>query len=208
MIPPPRRRGGSRRHGGKGGAESRATVQQREDDVMASMDRASSQRQIAKQLGISQPAVSKIVSRVAARHRAQNVQAFERYVFAAERKYESLFRKALDGWDRSCQQRTRRTQRRRAGADAGDGMTAEIQIADSSGDPRFLDQAHKCLERLELIQGITAVVRNGRPDLRPSEPQPPDMPRLVDRLMEKLDRIRERNAQIAAEKASQSATTT
>ena len=50
--------------GGKGGADPRARVRLRELQVMAHLLEGQSQDQIAAQVGISQPAVSKIVRRL------------------------------------------------------------------------------------------------------------------------------------------------
>ena len=45
-------------HGGKGGAEPRITVQRREHEVIERRAQGQTQYEIAKALGISQPAVS------------------------------------------------------------------------------------------------------------------------------------------------------
>ena len=51
-------------HGGKGGAEPQSTVQRREHEVLERRAQCQSQHEIAKVLGISQPAVSKILRRL------------------------------------------------------------------------------------------------------------------------------------------------
>ena len=51
-------------HGGKGGAEPQSTVQRREHEVLERRAQCQSQHEIAKALGISQPAVSKILRRL------------------------------------------------------------------------------------------------------------------------------------------------
>ena len=155
---PPR----GRRHGGQGGAEPRARIASRAEEVLRLTIHGFSQRQVAKQLQISQPAVSKILRRLAEEHAKANTSAFEQHVFIAEQKYRTVYQKALEGFDRSQQPRTRRTQRHASGDPKG-AVAAEIQVVDSEGDPRYLEQARKALEGLERTQGLTAVLRTGRP---------------------------------------------
>ena len=59
-------------HGGKDGAEPQSTVQRREHEVLERRAQCQSQHEIAKALGISQPAVSKILRRLGARWAREN----------------------------------------------------------------------------------------------------------------------------------------
>ena len=63
----------------------------------------------------------------------------------ALRKYGHLYQQAMEGYA-GARRRTRRTQRKPATSDPQAAVAAEIQVTDSLGDPRFLEQARKALE--------------------------------------------------------------
>ena len=70
-------------HGGKGGAEPRITVQRREHEVLERRGQGQSQHEIAKALGISQPAVAKILRRLGARWARENTALLDQHRFEA-----------------------------------------------------------------------------------------------------------------------------
>lgn len=198
-----RRRG--RAHGGKGGAESRATILWREHRVMELIIAGHSQGQIAKEIGISQPAVSRILKRLAQRRALEDKDAFHQHLLIAERKYEHLYKTAFDGYAGSLRERTRRRQRKQASGTGG--VTSEIELKDSAGDPRYLEQARKAAEALERIQGVTAALRNGRPGLRVGAPnEAPNVNDVLQRLRRKLGDVAARRRELQPEESPISTT--
>ena len=88
-------------HGGKGGAEPQSTVQRREHEVLERRAQCQSQHEIAKALGISQPAVSKILRRLGARWARENKALLDQHRFEAAMTLRRLLREAFEEWQRS-----------------------------------------------------------------------------------------------------------
>lgn len=160
----PRRSGG---RGGKGGYEPRLRIRQREQEVVQLATEGRSQHDIARALGLSQAAVSKILRRVDDRWMRDNVTRIARYRAEQTRKLEHLFREALHAWETSKAQRTRRRQRKTDATDPSKGGTmAEVVVDDSHGDPRYLEAARRALADLGRVwNGAT-----------PTTPGPEELP--------------------------------
>jgi len=130
--------------GGRGGVEPRARIADREGRVWHLSVRGYTQREIGDAIGISQPAVCIILRRVADRHgRELQADAFRQQTRIYAR-LEHVYRLALEGWDRSAGDRTRRRQQRAEGAAAGDTRApriSEITVENCPGDPRVLREA-------------------------------------------------------------------
>ena len=139
-------------HGGKGGAEPQSTVQRREHEVLERRAQCQSQHEIAKALGISQPAVSKILRRLGARWARENKALLDQHRFEAVTTLRRLLREAFEEWQRSRAARVRKRQRKQEGGK----VLSEVWIDETPGDPRFLDQLGQLLDRLALAQGLSA----------------------------------------------------
>ena len=139
-------------HGGKGGAEPRITVQRREHEVIERRAQGQTQYEIAKTLGISQPAVSKILHRLGARWARESKARLDQYRLEAETILRRLLREAIEEWQRSRAPRVRKRQRKQEGGK----VVTEVWIDETPGDPRFLDQLGQLLDRLALAQGLSA----------------------------------------------------
>lgn len=114
------------------------------------------QHQIAEALGISQPAVSKIVRRREERLLADVSQRVERQRVRQTLRLEHIYGQAMQAWQDSKQDGLRRRQRKTEGR-AGDSSTvAELISENRHGDPRYLDEARKALADLRKAWGVDA----------------------------------------------------
>jgi predicted transcriptional regulator len=149
--PPPR----SPARGGKGGSEPRLRVRRREQEVVRLATEGRSQHEIARVVGISQPAVCHILRRVDERWLAENQDRVGRAKAEQTRKLDHLYREALHAWEQSKAQKTRRRQRKTEGLEAGaGGGVAELIVDDSHGDPRYLEAARRALADQARAWGV------------------------------------------------------
>jgi transcriptional regulator with XRE-family HTH domain len=116
-----------------------------------------SQHQIAADLGISQPAVSKILKRVETRVLRELTAITERQKVRHTWRLEHLFAESMRAWDLSKADSTRRRQRRTQPSGSGPGATlAEIVTEDQHGDPRYLAEGRKALADHRKLWGLDA----------------------------------------------------
>jgi predicted transcriptional regulator len=154
MSDTPRRRRG---RGGQGGHEPRARIRTRELRTMELTVLGWSQHQIAADLGISQPAVSRILNRVELRVLRELTATVERQKARHTVRLEHIFAEAMRAWDQSKADTTRRRQRKSDGGPGGAGATvAEIVVENQHGDPRYLDEARKALADHRKLWGLDA----------------------------------------------------
>ena len=147
---PRRPRSSGRPRGGKGGAEPRTTINYREHKVVELRKQRYSQREIAEELDVSQAAVSKILRRVSERWAAETKTLLDQHRFETAATLSHLLRGSVLQWDRSCQPRVRKRQKKRP-----DGSTeSEVQIDERPGDPRFVAEIARLLDRLNNAQGV------------------------------------------------------
>ncbi len=149
----PRRRA----RGGKGGAEPRLRLRRREHEVLDLTTAGFDQYAVARRLGISQSAVSQILTRVDQRWATENLDYVHRQKMAATRKLDRLYREAMHAWEASKTHKTRRRQRKTDGTGGRQGHAmAEVVVEDSHGDPRYLDAARRALaDRDRLWDALT-----------------------------------------------------
>lgn len=145
--------------GGKGGHEPRTRLRIREVQVLEYILEGQTQHQIALALGISQPAVSKIVQRVEERLLADAAYKVERQRARQTFRLDHIFGQAMQAWQNSKQELLRRRQRKTDGG-SGDGTTvAELMSENRFGDPRYLDEARKALADSRKLWGMDAPER-------------------------------------------------
>lgn len=142
--------------GGAGGFEPRAIVASRAQRAWDLEAMGRTQREIAQELGVTQPAVSKILRRVADQLAVERRTDEEQQRVRVSHRFEFLYREAVRGYERSQHDRTTRRQRQ---VTADDGTTAstivEATVFTRDGDPRFLEQAGRAMERLAELNGWT-----------------------------------------------------
>lgn len=147
-----------RARGGRGGAEPRARIRLRELHVMEQTLEGRTQHQIAASLGISQPAVCKIVQRLEDRLLADVAWKVERHRARQTMRLEFLYGEAIRAW-RNSQQQTLRKRQRQSGVEGKGTTVAEIVSENSHGDPRFLEEARRALQDLRSVWGVNAPER-------------------------------------------------
>jgi predicted transcriptional regulator len=146
-----------RGRGGQGGHEPRARIRTRELRALELTTLGWSQHQIASDLGISQPAVSKLMKRVELRLLRELADQAERQRVRTTLRLERLFAEAMHAWEQSKADTTRRRQRKTQGGAGGAGGTlAEIVVENQHGDPRYLDEARKALADHRKVWGLDA----------------------------------------------------
>ena len=146
-----------RGRGGKDGHEPRARIQTRELRALELSIQGSTQRQIAEELGISQAAVSKILSRLEARYAREVVASLDRHRAKQTLRLEHHYSESMRAWAESKQDSTIRRQRKGQGAAGQAGSSiAELIVENQHGDPRYLEQARKALNDIRKVWGIDA----------------------------------------------------
>lgn len=140
--------------GGRGGAEPPARIAEREAIVWELSCRGLRQRAIAERTGISQPAVCKMLRRVRRRVEADMAATYARLRAQHVDRLEHLHASALEGWEASRTDRTRRRQRRvegGSGSEPQDRLAAEIVVENRAGDARLLREARESLALLMTV---------------------------------------------------------
>ena len=149
------RRGGGR--GGRNGHEPPSRIHARELRAMELSVQGWSQRRMAAELGISQPAVSKMLRRLEERVLRELAEDGDRQKARQTNRLEHLYTEALGGWEHSKADATRRRQRKtEVGTNGGGATIAELVVENRHGDPRFLDLGRKILADLRTLWGLDA----------------------------------------------------
>lgn len=153
-----------RRHrGGAGGFEPAAVVEERADRAWDLYVRGYSQREIATELKVSQPAVSKILARHADRLAALRQASADRTWAQLTARNESIYRESVRAFERSQRDRTRKLQRQRTNGDGSEGPTTiEMEVEQADGDARFLEQAGRAVDRQAKLWGLTDAAAGSR----------------------------------------------
>jgi DNA-binding CsgD family transcriptional regulator len=150
------RRSRSRSRGGKNGSEPGARLRLRALQVMEYVLEGRSQTQIAETLGISQPAVSKIVRRLEEQLLADVAWKVERQRARHSLRLEFLYAEAVRAWRASQQETLRRRQRKTDGGPGPGSTVAELVSENRHGDPRYLEAARNMLVDLRALWGVNA----------------------------------------------------
>jgi hypothetical protein len=115
-----------------------------------------SQPQIAADLGISQPAVCKLLRRVETRLLRELAETVGRQKARQALRLEHLFAEAMRAWHESKTDTTRRRQRQTQGGGGAGATVAELIVENQHGDPRYLDEARKALADQRKLWGLDA----------------------------------------------------
>ena len=147
--------------GGKGGWEPPARIRARERRAMELAVLGWTQHEIATELQISQPAVSKLLARADERALADLSSRVERQKVRQSQRLERVFAESMRAWERSKEDTTKRRQRQTArdggtNAGAGNQSVAEVVVETKHGDPRYLETARKAMGDLRSIWGLDA----------------------------------------------------
>lgn len=165
MSPTPRPRG----RGGRGGHEPRVRVRTREARALELATQGATQQEIARALGVTQPAVSKMLRRVEVNTWNELVRARGRHKVRTTLRLEFLFREAMHAWEQSKADATRRRQRKTQSGTHESATIAELVTENQHGDPRYLEQARKTMADFTKLWGLDVPQLNAPAQRRPSE---------------------------------------
>ena len=147
-----------RPRGGKGGSEPRTHVRLREVQALQAILEGRSQHEIARTLGVSQPAVSKMLKRIEERQLSDVTWRVERQRARHSLRLEYLYSEAIRAWRASQEDALRRRQRKTDGA-GSPSTVAEVISERQHGDPRYLEEARRALADLRTLWGVDAPER-------------------------------------------------
>ena len=143
--------------GGRGGAEPRIRLTARAARVVELSLTGATQRAIAAEVGVSQPAVCKILRREEEAALATLHRDRVRLLVRDSRRLAHLYREAHEAWRRSLADRERRVQRRTTRADGHVITTMALHTETQAGDPRLLQvmlQTLRATEHLFALSGF------------------------------------------------------
>jgi hypothetical protein len=149
-----------RGRGGKNGAEPTARVRLREIKAMQLHLEGHHQHEIAQALGVSQPAVSKMLRRIEERLLIDLSWRVDRQRARQSLRLEFIYAESVRAWRASQADGLRRRQRKTDGPNrSGSTTVAELVSENRHGDPRFLDEARRALADLRTLWGVDAPER-------------------------------------------------
>jgi predicted transcriptional regulator len=128
---------------------TREEVRQREETAWSLRQRGWSQLRIAAELGVSQPAVHKILRRVERRVLARLADSVESLKAKQSGQLEFLLDEAVQAWERSKGKTVRETKRESLW-----NRETVTETRDACGDPRYLAEARSILEAERRLWGI------------------------------------------------------
>jgi predicted transcriptional regulator len=129
-------------------------IEQRRQQVGEFYVKGSTQSQMARELGVSQSTVSADLKAIRGEWRDSRIRDFDEAVAVELKKIDHLEREAWSGWERSQQpaESTKVTQ-------DGSGKKAEKIVKQQQGDPRYLEQVHRCIAARRTLLGLDAPTR-------------------------------------------------
>ena len=146
-----------RGRGGRGGHEPRHRIQAREYQAFDLSLQGKSQIEIASALGISQPAVSKLLRRIEDRHVKEMPADLRRLRVRMIARFDHVYAEAMQAFDRSKRPTHRRLQRKMLGVGQGESTVAELITEEGSGDPRHLEVGRRTLADLWKLTRLDTV---------------------------------------------------
>ena len=106
---------------------------------------------IATETGVTQGTVSRDLKAIRQQWRRSQVRDFDEAVVTELKKIDRLEREAWAGWERS-QQPAESTKVTQDGA----GKRAEKTVRQQQGEPRYLEQIHRCIASRRMLLGLDA----------------------------------------------------
>jgi predicted transcriptional regulator len=129
-------------------------IEQRRQQAAELYLKGTTQAEIARELNVSQATISDDLKAIRREWRDSRIRDFDEAVAMELKKLDHLEREAWSGWDRSQlpAESTKVTQ-------DGSGKKAEKTVRQQQGDPRFLDQVHRCIVGRRTLLGLDAPTR-------------------------------------------------
>ena len=134
--------------------QEKVRIEQRRQQLADLYVKGSTQSQIALQLGVAQSTVSADLKAIRREWRDSRIRDFDEAVAIELRKLDNLEREAWSAWERTQQpaESTKVTQ-------DGSGKKAEKTVKQQQGNPRFLEQVHRCIVGRRTLLGLDAPTR-------------------------------------------------
>ncbi len=134
--------------------QEKVRIEQRRQQVSDVYVKGSTQSQIARHLGVAQPTVSADLKAIRREWRDSRIRDFDEAVAMELKKLDNLEHEAWSGWERTQQpaESTKVTQ-------DGSGKKAEKIVKQQQGNPRFLEQVHRCIAGRRTLLGLDAPTR-------------------------------------------------
>jgi hypothetical protein len=113
------------------------------------------QMAIAQELGMAQATVCTDLKKIRKEWRESRIRDFDEAVARELEKIDRLEREAWEAWKRSREP----LESTRVVSDGAGGKKAQKVVRQRDGDPRFLEQIHKCIATRRALLGLDAPTR-------------------------------------------------
>ena len=159
-------------------------IEQRRQQVADLYVKGSTQSQIARGLGVAQSTVSADLKAIRREWRDSRIRDFDEAVAMELKKLDNLEHEAWSGWERTQQpaESTKVTQ-------DGSGKKAEKTVKQQQGNPRFLEQVHRCIAGRRTLLGLDAPTRIAPTSPDGKEPYRLQVQHMTDEELELIERI-------------------
>lgn len=159
-------------------------IEQRRQQVAEFYLKGSTQAQIACQLGAAQSTVSDDLKAIRREWRDSSIRDFDEAVAVELKKLDNLEREAWSGWERTQQpaESTKVIQ-------DGSGKKAEKTVKQQQGNPRFLEQVHRCIAGRRTLLSLDAPTRIAPTSPDGQEPYRLQVQNMTDEELELIERI-------------------
>lgn len=117
------------------------------------------QSEIARKIGISQPAVSKILSKLTKKYAQQNLADVKRVKEEQLAQYEVMARELAEAWHKSKEPNVVTTKKQKTGMFGGKGKQNEGSYKEENkhGDPRYIEAWRKLKEDVRKMMGVDMI---------------------------------------------------
>jgi hypothetical protein len=139
-------------------AAPKRTAFQREADLERISEmylKGKTQQEIADATGVRQQQITYDLKTIRQRWIASSVRNFDEERGIALAKIDALERAAWDAWEKSCEEKTRKSIQQNAFGDKTSSVTTETLL----GNPAYLQIVDRCIERRCKLLGLDAPVR-------------------------------------------------
>jgi hypothetical protein len=129
-------------------------INKRREQVADLYLQGKTQMEISEVVGVGQPTVSSDLKRIQAQWRESSVRDFDLARELELRKIDRIEREAWAAWERS-----KKPAQSATTSDEPNQRRTRRHVKNQYGDPRFLEQVHKCVSARRALLGLDAPVR-------------------------------------------------
>lgn len=171
--------------GGKGGYEPAARIHERRRRVWEMSVQGFSQGEIARQLGITQSGVSRILRKLLEEEREGFLRQRQLARSVALYRLNNMYREAIEAYERSKAPRTTRRRRQSVRNNVTVADVTEVVVVEREGDPRHLARAHAAEAQIRRLLDDEDL-REGTPSVVPEQEFQLQLHELTDAELEQL----------------------